>query len=68
MIRRAISNLTCLVGFGALCLFAGCDGQSTGPTPEAHDQDKTAGHLNYPAGGPDSPLAKTPRKANTPAK
>ncbi len=68
MIRRAVIELAFVFGLTACCLTAGCDGVTTGPTPESHDQDKTAGHLNNPAGGPNSPLAKTPRKPGVPAK
>lgn len=68
MIYRAIAKLTCLVGFGALCPLVGCDSPTTGTTPVSHDPDPTASHQNYPAAGPDSPLAKSARKANPPAK
>ncbi len=68
MIRRAVTELAFVLGMAALCLTAGCGGATTGTTPESHDQDKTAGHLNHPAGGPDSPLAKASRKPGVPAK
>lgn len=68
MIRRAVAERVFVVGVLALFLAAGCGGASTGPAPEAHDQDKTAGHMNHPAGGPDSPLAKASRKPGVPAK
>ena len=58
------------IGFVALisCLLIGCDGASTGTTSVAHDQDPTAGHMNHPAGGPDSPLGKAQAKPKPPAK
>ena len=34
-------------------LLSGCDGPKEGTTTEKHDQ--VGEHLNYPAGGPDSP-------------
>lgn len=41
-------------------LLNGCDGggAGSGPTPDQHDADPTAGHMVHPAGGPDSPDAK----------
>ncbi len=68
MIRRAFAELACMASVAALCLMVGCDGATTGSAPEAHDQDKTAGHLNYPAAGPNSPQAKASRKPGVPAK
>jgi hypothetical protein len=52
MIRRSIVGGVCASVLG-ITLLGGCDGGSTGPTPEAHDQKGE--HLNYPAAGANSP-------------
>ena len=68
MIRRALAKLAFAAGMLALGSLVGCGGVTTGTAPVAHDQDKTAGHMNHPAGGPNSPLAKASPKPGAPAK
>jgi hypothetical protein len=56
---RRVSAATRWLATATLCtLIVGCDGPTSGTATEAHDQDKTAGHMVHPAGGPSSPLAK----------
>ncbi|WZO97784.1 hypothetical protein EP7_004835 [Isosphaeraceae bacterium EP7] len=58
MSRRAFA-FSRLLAAAALCmLIVGCDGPTTGTATEAHDQDKSAGHMVHPAAGPNSPMAK----------
>jgi hypothetical protein len=52
MTRRSILGVLGSFVPGA-ALMVGCGGPATGPMPEQHDQ--VGEHLNYPAGGPDSP-------------
>ena len=68
MIRRAPAPFAFAIslGFATTCLTGGCGGPTTGMAPVAHDQDKSAGHMNHPAAGPGSPLAKAAKKSSSP--
>jgi len=63
--RRRLFVGTLALSFSCVSALVGCgDSATTGPAPEAHDQDKQAGHMNFPAGGPNSPEAKAAKKAD----
>jgi hypothetical protein len=66
---RRVSASTRWLATATLCLLiVGCDGPTSGTATEPHDQDKTAGHMVHPAGGPNSPQAKkAAKKAAIPA-